>query len=68
MLTIYAELSKKQYNSILNNEYTISIPHGTSMTNNKRGLIFNCENKDSKEELVNALDDSGINWVIVEDN
>lgn len=61
-ILIYAELSKKQYHSILNGEYTISIPYNTSMTNHKRGLHFTCETEESKEELISALESDGINW------
>ena len=61
---VYAELSKKQYTSIINGDVSIVIPYGVKMRNEKgsRCLYFTCEDKEIAEVLVDALDDDQINW------
>jgi len=63
-LNIYAELTKKQFNLLLNGDAEIEIPHGTSMKHRKgsRQLWFECSSKEIVNELTDGLDASGINW------
>ena len=63
-LTIYAELSKKQFNLLVNGDVEIEIPYGTSMRHRKgsRQLWFECESQEIVEELTDGLDASRINW------
>jgi hypothetical protein len=63
-LSIYAELSKKAYNQILNDEMEVCLPNGVKMANRagSRGLFFQCQDLEAKTELIMGLDASGISW------
>ena len=59
---IYAELSKKQFNSIISGHKQIVVPEGVTMKNAKRSLFFNCENEILYKMMKEALSMSGINY------
>ena len=63
-LNIYAELSRKNYQQILNNELEICVPYGVKMRNKggSRVLFFECEDEDAVKELIDGLDASEISW------
>jgi len=63
-MEVYAELSKKQYRRILNDEVEICVPYDVTMKNRagSRALYFECDGKDAFESLVGGLDASGIAW------
>ena len=63
-LKIYAELNRKNYQQILNDELEISVPHGVKMKNKvgSRGLFFECTDEESAQMLMDGLDASGICW------
>ena len=63
-LNIYAELSRKDYQKILNGELEICVPYGVNMRNKagSRGLFFECDNEDVVKELIIGLEASQISW------
>lgn len=63
---IYAELNRKQYNLILNDEAYLEIPRGVTMKNKKgsRSLLFSCPNKGLAKMICQGLDESGVSWQI----
>ena len=63
-LNIYAELSQKNYQRVLNNELEICVPYGVKMRNkvDSRGLFFECADEDVVKELIDGLDASEIPW------
>ena len=65
-LEVYAELSKKQYNQLIDGEAELEVPYGVSMTNRagSRALIFECEDSDAAKDLMMGLDNSSINWQV----
>ena len=64
ILNIYAELTRKQYEQVLNDEVAICVPYGTAMRNKagSRGLFFRCDNESTTQELIEGLEESGIPW------
>jgi len=64
--TIYitAQLSNKQFESIIDGNSELEIPHGVHMTNRKGSklLEFTCQDENAAEELIDGLDNSGMNW------
>lgn len=67
-LVVYAELSRKQYNLVASGEYGIELPRGIVMKNRagNRGLYFYCQDVDTSDTLVEALDADDINWQYVD--
>jgi len=63
-LNIYAELSRKNYQQIMNDELEVSLPYGVKMKNKcgSRGLFFECVDGDAKETLIDGLEASGVSW------
>ncbi len=61
---VYAELSKKQFNQILDGEVTMEIPYGTSLKHKagSRALNFICVGVRQAKELEEGLDNSSIAW------
>lgn len=64
VLNIYAELSKKNYQQIMDDELEVCLPYGVKMTNRcgSRGLFFECDDKDAKSVLIDGLEASGVSW------
>lgn len=63
-LIIQATLSNRQFNMLMNREATLEIPYGTTLNHRKgsRVLMFDCENEECYKELLDGLDNSGIEW------
>ena len=61
---IYAEIPKRLYGEIEEKGKLFALPNGITMSRKvgSRGINFICEGKDSKEELIELLDQKGINW------
>ena len=64
VLSIYAELSKRDQRAILNNELEICLPYGVKMQNayGTRGLFFECVDEDTVKMLIEGLEASGLAW------
>lgn len=66
-IEIYAELSRKQFASIVNGDVDVEVPNGVEMKQVKSGsrsLKFYCDNKHSAKQLMEGLDNSGVAWQI----
>ena len=63
-LNIYAELSKKKYQQIMNDELVVCLPYGVKMANKSgsRCLFFECVDSDAKKTLIDGLEASGLPW------
>jgi len=63
-LSIYAELSRRDYNKILNDELEICVPYGIEMEHGRgsRCLFFECSDVNSRQLLIDGLEASGIPW------
>ena len=63
-LNIYAELSKKKYQQIMNDELEVCLPYGVKMANKSgsRCLFFECVDSDAKKTLIDGLEASGLSW------
>jgi len=61
---IYAELSKKQYDLVINGDADLELPYGVQMSNRKgsRSLSFSCKDGETAKLLADGLDNSSINW------
>jgi len=64
MMEFYAELSKKDYQDILDGKVTICVPEGVTMKNmaGSRALFFECDDEDIVKLLVEGLEASGVSW------
>jgi len=64
VLNIYAELSRKHYQQIMNDEIEVRLPPGVSMKNRagSRGLFFECVDEETTKVLIDGLEASGIHW------
>jgi len=63
-LSIYAELSRKDYSSLINGSLELCLPYGVKMENKNgsRGLFFECSDKNARDVLIDGLESSGISW------
>jgi len=64
VLSIYAELSRNDYQQIMNGELEVCLPYGVTMKNKagSRGLFFQCANEDVAKTLIAGLEASGVAW------
>jgi len=63
-MEIYAEITKKILNAVEKDGYKLTLPSGVSLRRKKgsRACYIECVDDEVKEELIDFLEQSGINW------
>lgn len=63
-VTLYAELTKKQFQKLCSGEFTMVVPYGIEVRHRKssRGVMFNCVDRTTARLLIDGLKNSGISW------
>lgn len=64
---IYAELSKRQFAKLANNDYVLCLPKGAKLVSKptSRGLKIQCDDSTTLDVMKKALRLDGINYNIV---